>query len=86
MKEQHILYANRKSSFPFSLYAEERLLSDISAASSFLLCNEKANINTSWKYLLFFKGIKVFLCFNSNQKCLRISSEHKSIINETERR
>lgn len=86
MKEQRVLYAHRKSSFPFSLHAEERLLSDISAASSFLLCNEKPNINTSWKYFLFFRGIKVFLGFNSNQKCLRVSSEQKSIINETERR
>jgi len=77
MKEEHILYANRKSSFPFSLHTEERLLSDISAVSSFLLCNKNGNINISWKYLLFFKGIKAFLGFKSNQNCLQISSEQQ---------
>lgn len=60
MKEEHALYANRKSSFPFRLRTEETLLSDISAVSSFLLCNKKGNRNISWNYLLFFRGIKVF--------------------------
>lgn len=72
-----MLYASRKSSFLFSPNAEEKLLFDISAVSSFLLCLKKGNIDTSWRYLLFFKGIKAFLGFMSHQNGLQISRKQQ---------
>lgn len=75
--KKNILYANRKSSFLFIPNAEERLLFDISAVSSVLLCHKKGNTDTSWRYLLFFKRIKASQGFKSHQNGLQISREQQ---------
>lgn len=75
--KKNILYANRKSSFLLIPNAEERLLFDISAVSSVLLCHKKGNTDTSWRYLLFFKRIKAFQGFKSHQNGLQISREQQ---------